>query len=871
MADLFELGVSALNANKASLVTTGHNISNANTAGYSRQETIQETPIPQRAAVGFLGSGVQMAGVRRIHDTFLTNELRVTASGFKQYEIIVENAEQLDNLLGDETTSLAPSLERFFAAMQDAADNPSSTATRQMLLSESGLLIGRFAAVQDRLDDQNTAINTQLETITTELSSLALGVAELNERIAVAGSQGQASAPNDLLDKRDELILRMSELVSVNTVEASDGSVSVFFGTGQGMVIGSRAFAVTAEPKPNDPTRYGIMFREGSANLDITNSIVGGQLGGLLNFRENILDATYNQLGLVAIGLNASVNEQHRRGMDLDNQLGADFFVDVNSTARMRNRFTADINNAAPADRVIEVEIEELENLQFSDYTLEFSTSNLNQYVVTRQNDGQVVAQSTFSGVFPSTVEFDGLTMRLVSGSFQAGDRFTLQPTRSGARELQMQVSSVRDVALAQPVRTIASVGNRGTGVVSQGVVLDTSTAAFDGANNALSPPVLIRFTSSTSYEVLDYSNPANPVELVPPMNNQTFVPGIENAVFSENEDENAVITDGTAIGIPVNTSGTNSYPAETLTVTTVDSVTGQISSQSITTLANDTAVTSAQALDALTGVSATASTYARISNIRSSSPMNLSFNGQLLAGTEPNTLADSINNNAVLTQQGISASSNGSELIVRSTQGVDFQFQVGGGAVGDSIDIAGPSGTQITVTGADALPEATVGGRVSMVLSEGVTIQGVGGLLSILPTHTPTFRGYQVHLSGNPVDGDEFVLEYNTDGFADNRNALALADLQLSNLLVGGNSSLQDTYSSLVNVVGTQTQESSVNMEAAEVLFARAQQERSEVSGVNLDEEAARLIEFELAYNAAAQLISVARGLFDTLLTAAS
>ena len=126
---------------------------------------------------------------------------------------------------------------------------------------------------------------------------------------------------------------------------------------------------------------------------------------------------------------------------------------------------------------------------------------------------------------------------------------------------------------------------------------------------------------------------------------------------------------------------------------------------------------------------------------------------------------------------------------------------------------------------------------------------------------------GYQVTLSGNPAEGDEFFIDFNTGGFADNRNALAMADIQIQSLLLRGSSTLQDAYATLVNDVGTQTQENKVSREAAEVLFDRAKNERSEKSGVNLDEEAARLIEFELAYNAAAQLISVARSLFDTLL----
>lgn len=870
MAGLFQLGVSALNANQASLVTTGHNIANADTDGYSRQQAIKETTLPQNNGSGFIGTGVALTGVRRIYDEFLAKELQVTASGFNQFEIIVENAQQLDNLLGDETTSLAPSMQRFFATLQDAADNPASSATRQMLLSEANLLVGRFDQSQDRLDDQNSAINTQMDTITTEISTLAVGIAELNERIAATGAGGAASLPNDLLDARDRMVLRIAELVQVETVEASDRTMSVFIGNGQGLVVGPRAFEVTTQPSEEDATRDGIVFRQGAADLDVTQSIVGGQLGGLLDFRENILDASYNQLGLVALGLNFAINEQHRRGMDLDNEIGNDFFEDVNGAQRMRSRALADPDNAMPPDRVVEVQIETLTGITTSDYVMEFSASNTGEFSITRQSDREVVARSTFSGIFPSEVEVDGMIVRLVSGSFSAGDRFTLQPARSEGRALRLGITNVRDLALAQPVRTQVSEGNRGTGTISQGVVLDTRTAAFAADGMGMNPPLLIRFTSATTYDVLDNSVPGSPVSLVPPMNNRVYVPGVDNYVFSEDEEETSVQFDGSNVGVGVISAGTNGYPIETITVSTVDPDTGVLSRQSITTAANDTAETIAQSLDLLTGVQATATNQVVLSDIRNASSMNLTFNNQPLTGTDPDTLADSINNNAVLTSQGISATSDGSEITVRASQGVDFYFQVGGAVAADRITFTGLEGSATTVSATDATPSVTYGGTVQMIMAEGVSAQGLGGLVTIIPTATPTFRGYQVALAGNPTEGDEFSIDYNTGGFADNRNALEMANIQLDPVLLAGGSTLQDAYSALVNVIGTKTQENMVSKDAAEVLFDRAKNERSEKSGVNLDEEAARLIEFELAYNAAAQLISVARSLFDTLLTAA-
>ncbi|MEJ2682119.1 MAG: flagellar hook-associated protein FlgK [Gammaproteobacteria bacterium] len=870
MTELFQLGVSALTANQASLVTTGHNIANADTEGYSRQEALKATTAAQRTASGFLGSGVTLEGVRRVYDEFLTRELQTTASGFHQFDIISENAKQLDNLLGDESTSLAPSLQRFFAGLQDVANNPASSAARQMLLSEASLLENRFDQAQNRLSEQNEAINTQLESLTTELNTLAAGIADLNGRIAGNAAGTTASLPNDLLDKRDQLVLRIAEIVQVETVEAPDRTLSVFIGKGQGLVVGNRSFGVSAEPSEADPTRNAVIFKQGSANLDVTQSLVSGRLGGLLSFRDTILDDAYNQLGLVALGLNYAINEQHQRGMDLDNETGNNFFEAVNSTTRMRARAISDPDNAGVADRVVEVEIADMSAITTSDYVLELSSSSTRQYTVTRQSDRSVVAQGTFSGSFPSEVEADGMIVRLVSGSFAAGDRFTLQPTRNESRALSVSITNVRDLALAQPIRTLASEGNRGSGGISQGTVLDTRTQAFTSDGSDLNPPVLIRFTGPRTYDVLDNSVPGSPVDLVPPIKNRVYVPGVDNFVFSENEGETVVSFNSSAIGVGVNSSGTNGYSAETLTFATIDPDTGALSRQVLSTAANDSAESIASAVDLLSGVSATATNQVVLSDIRSVSPLSLTFNGQVLLGSDPDTLSDSINNNATLTQQGISASSDGSQVTIRSSQGGDFHFQVGGAAAGDRVTFTGLAGSATTVTASDALPDVTFGGTVQVVMDEGVSVSGLNNLVPVIPTAVSTFRGYQVALSGNPAEGDEFAVEFNTGGFADNRNALEMANIQIRPLLLQGSSTLQDVYSNLVNGVGTRTQESAVSREAAEVLFDRAKNERSEKSGVNLDEEAARLIEFELAYNAAAQLITVARSLFDTLLAAA-
>lgn len=869
MTSLLNIGVTALNANKTRLNTTGNNIANAATTGYSRQDVISATSPTQKLGGNFVGSGVAVNGIRRNYDSYLSSEMRNNASSFQQYDTLLTEIDKVANFIGDEAVGLSPSLQQFFAALQEAANNPQSTASRQTLLSKAELLVNRFQSSSIRLDEISDSVNKQLANTTTELNALTLNIARLNVDINRAGGDGIGGQPNDLLDKRDQLLLKLSELVTVNAIENANGSVNVFVGNGQALVIGNQSFALSVQPKLEDPRRIDLVLNQGSNNQIVSDSLSGGRLGGLTDFTTNSLYDAYDQLGRVAVGLNVMINDQHRSGMNLNNDTGLDFFTDVNTVARMQGRVLADPDNQSLSTGRVEVAIDEISELTSSNYLLQFSVTNARQYTVTRLSDGEEISSNLLPLTLPATVEFDGLAVSFASGNFQAGDQFTLYPSRFESARLALAVSEVTDLALAQPIKTSATLGNVGTGVISVGEVTDTSLGTFDLTDQQMQPPLLIRFITNSSYEVLDNSNPSNPVELIPPLSNQRFVSGIANDIFPTQANQTAVSTAGNDIGEPQIALSGNGYNAETIQFTLYDPDTEQITRQSVTTAVNDSAQAIAAALNNVTGVTATALTRATLSNIQSVTPFNLTFNGQLLTGSTPNALATSINANTTLTQQGIRASSDGASISITSNQGVDFTFQIGGASANDSMDITGMDGTLVQIDALDAIPAVTVGGRVDVVMADGLSVQGQGNIIESIPTARLTDRGYQVSISGSPRGGDTFLVNYNTNGFADNRNAVAMAALQNTQSLQGGAVTLQGAVANLVNQVANRSQETSINRDAAETVLAQVQQARAEVSGVNLDEEAAKLIEFENAYNASAQLITVARNIFDTLLNA--
>ena len=141
------------------------------------------------------------------------------------------------------------------------------------------------------------------------------------------------------------------------------------------------------------------------------------------------------------------------------------------------------------------------------------------------------------------------------------------------------------------------------------------------------------------------------------------------------------------------------------------------------------------------------------------------------------------------------------------------------------------------------------------------------GNTNTVFPTPGSYDPGYRIDLSGSPAAGDVFTVDYNTGGVGDNRNALLLAGIQNAKILNNGATSLQGNYSALIANVGSKTHQADIGQEAGKVLLAQAQDRRDSISAVNLDEEAANLLRFEQAYQAAAQIVSIARSVFNELM----
>ena len=628
MADALGIGTSALLSIQRSIATTSHNIANVNTEGYSRQSTELAARPGQFSSAGVIGSGVDVISVQRSYDQFLGSQVRDYTSSQSQYQTFHGLTLQINNSLADSQNGLSSTLQGFFGSLQDVSGSPSKLPERQVLIGDANLLVDQQQQFNRLLDDLSRGVNSNLEDIVGEVNGLSSNIAKLNEEIILSSGQGQT--PNDLLDQRDVLLNQLAEKVDISVTEQGNGAVNVFIGNGQGLVIGSTVTELATVQNEFDGSRLEITIAGAPGNPNISSFLTGGEIQGVLDFRDKVLEPTRDQLGLLTLGLTDTFNAQHQLGVDLNGNAGGDFFTPTTVSARNSS------NNTGTA--VPTITIDDVGAVRPEDYQLEYDGT---EWTLTRTSDG-------FSESGAGPLMLDGITVDVSTGTPSAGDSFLINPARDAASTFGIEITDPRQIAIAAPVVSEVPLGNTGTANIDDVVV-----------------------TGSTS-------------------------------------------------GLPI----------------------------------------------------------------------TLTFNPDAL----------------------------------------------GPGAPGYDVT-GGPGGTipYDPTTQSGGLPES------------------LGGIAFIL--------------SGEPQAGDELILADNANGVGDNRNGLLLADLQNQSVLQGGTSTFQQVYSGIVGDIGTQTRRAEANLAVENSLLFDAQNNLSSVSSVNLDEEAANLLQLQQAYQAASRLISVSDEMFQALI----
>lgn len=384
MPDILSTALSGLTAYQSALSTTSHNIANVGNDSYSRQRVELDARLPIRQGQNFFGQGVNLTDVKRLVDNFNTINLRDFTASTSRLSVFSDYASRVENLISSDSGSLMPAMDGFFNALHDVANDPSANAPRVALLGSAEILQKRFNTLSGNLQDMGTEVNGRIRDTVSEVNSITTELARLNTTIDRLSSPG--NEPSDLLDKRDALIKQLAEKVSVTVVKQNDGTINVLAGTGQLLVTGSVSQKLVAQTDAARPDHVTVAIQGSAGNIDISNSITGGTLGGLLDFRNNMLETTQNQLGRIAIGLSEAMNAQSVKGYDLNGNLGQNLFSTV-ATGHLQGAFGGDyLNNGFDVGDNISFD------LQFDGRTVNVS------HTVVAGDTNQSIANALLSG-----------------------------------------------------------------------------------------------------------------------------------------------------------------------------------------------------------------------------------------------------------------------------------------------------------------------------------------------------------------------------------------------------------------------------------------------------------------------------------------
>jgi flagellar hook-associated protein 1 FlgK len=489
---LMNIGTRALFANYAALQATGNNISNANTKGYSRQTVELQSAGGQFSGAGFFGKGVDVTTVSRAHDDFLTKEAQSAGAAAAADSTRAAQLKQLESVFATGESGIGYAAGQFLNAFVDVASKPQDLAAREAALARATDVAARFRGAGQQIDALQAGTTADLKAAVASINSLAARIADLNGQISLA--QGSGHQPNDLLDQRDQLVQQVSGLVQVTTIPASDGSLNLFIGGGQRLVLGGEAAKVAAVPDEFDPSMFHLGLSDASGVHALPDDLVtGGSVAGLLRFQSQDLVDARNQLGQMAQALAGSVNGQQALGLDLRQPAGTG--APIFGTGQLpvlpssRNAQAGGVPVAsyvnASGMRVpsVSYSIVDASQLTTSNYEVTPDPATAGNYLVTRQSDGAQVS-------IPSGGTVDGWQLSVTAPLPAAGDKFQLQPVGAAALNMSRVLDDPRGIAAASPVTASVPVTNTGT----------ASVASLKAVSTALNPNLTatVSFTSAT-------------------------------------------------------------------------------------------------------------------------------------------------------------------------------------------------------------------------------------------------------------------------------------------------------------------------------------------------------------------------------------
>ena len=841
MSDMLSIGSSGVSAYQRALATVSNNIANVNTDGYARQDIQIASNQPTEAGGSFIGTGVRFDQVRRQYDAFVESNLRNSNSDLKAQEPLLTYVNRLIDVMGNESIGLTSALNQFFASARDLASDPASVVSRTTFLRDTEGLAGRFRQLSGQLDTLKTETRQSIQTDIGQVNSLTTQLAQLNKQLSKKALSDDQ--PSELLDQRDLLLRNLSGLISIKTKFNVNGSVLISVGDtiDQGILVkNDTAKAITVSDSVTDPHKLDFTI-DAYANPEGVPAITGGRIGGVLNFRDQVLQPASDNLDSLSQTLVNEVNAVHRTGIDAEGQLGGNLLgFDAGQVGKAGGMkvLVQDASRIAAAGqfRVIDNPL----------------------------NPGS--AQSRIGYSEPNYAGPSGLIGSLDTAQApQIGKETLAIPGSQGFASVGLVKAGTTDLVLSlsnpsatQNLQVLTRDGRHVLGSALPTAILDRILKPANGfeAGATYSDAVLNAGTHSTSgpsaearYLDMDLFIGAKAV----PVKIQQF-----------NADTGAVLAPTLA---PALLQGTSALNADALSVagrftlngTALPALGSQTISQWVQAFNSDPQFNSM-------GLSANVDAQGVLSFQRTDGTT-----GDIRLGFGPNGTPADLKKLGFDTSAYISGTSqddllvfvtdsNTSQSSVLSQASVSAQYE---GIQGDIKQMLRKQSLEVS------FEKNTTDGKLYYTISETHSQTVLARrLFDTTGSGTPTlkYRGITLEFTTLPADRDKFTIDGNQDGVGNNEAMLRLVDLEKAKVIPGG-LTLTEAYIERVNQVGSVARQANIAKEALTVVYQQAQQSRDGVSGVSLDQEASELVRYQQAYQANAKVMSVASSLFDAIL----
>lgn len=477
--NLYQTGVSGLLSAQQQLATTGNNIANVNTEGYTRQRTEQGAAVGNYNGGNFVGSGTYVQDITRLYDQFSYKEQLLNKSNLGNADSISLDLNQLNEIMSFSSEAIDGSIQRFYQAVNSIADNPNDIGLRNIALSQANVLAQDFNSISNNLDQLEKSTNGEIEEMASKISQISLDLAKINEQILQNKDISQTGQPNDLLDKRDQLVNELGEYTSVSTIEDTHGVMTVMIGNGATLVAGITPLTVSVEAGISDPlqTRLQLNSRNGKVALDASK--LGGAIAAKIEYRDEHITQARSELNRLAMAVSQTLNQSQAQGLDLNEEQGLDIFTDINSTLLQTSRVLSSSKNSGSVEAGIN--ITDVSLVPTNEFSVKYDGSD---YIMTNTRDGSTTTLvETTPGVYPT--EF-GFEFTVNSGTPNANDSFTLRPTENSAALMKVTLNDPKGIAASSAIEVQADDNNVSNGAVSIVNVTDPEVArSFTDTVNA--------------------------------------------------------------------------------------------------------------------------------------------------------------------------------------------------------------------------------------------------------------------------------------------------------------------------------------------------------------------------------------------------